>query len=316
MLGLTAIVRPGLTEMAAPGLTAMADPKSTANAMAIDGDATGSRPSPPCSCSERPAAAAQATERQLRGRIAAQTPPWPAQPRRSQPRNNRRPRSRGATGGTGLTTGTHSAGLDFPVVAAEPDSPSVANPFATAATTTPPSSTASTARAAAETLLGALIARDATAAWSALSGPERERAGYAQRLIDEVSGAGWQSYVITGETAGRVTAQVRQSPKVSDIDGVIAATATVTLPTMQTDGGYSVNWSRRQVEQLYPKQTERTDRAVGQAVLRWAEAHQGCAPAPHEYAGGLIGVVGLASALCHSNGTPRDHRSRRSRFAR
>ena len=82
----------------------------------------------------------------------------------------------------------------------------------------------------------------------------------------------------------------------------IGGTATVVLPTVVENGSHRVRWTRRTVDQHYPLRSEATDAAVRDAVVSWAQSRQACAPPTNEYANGILGVVGLADALCRTTG--------------
>ncbi len=202
-----------------------------------------------------------------------------------------------------VVVGKHSTNLDFAVRDASGTPPN-SNPFSS---TTAPQDDFKTSRTPTEAVthfLQALIDSDVDSAWMGLGSSERERLGYKQRLVEEVSGAGWKSFVVKEVRDNIVTVEIAQTPRISDIDGVIASSAAVTLPTSRGTEGYSVVWSRRRVEQLFPERTDRSDRQIEQTVLDWARSRQNCTSASHEYTGGLLGVVGLATALCRTTATP------------
>jgi hypothetical protein len=203
-----------------------------------------------------------------------------------------------------LVVGNHSTNLDFAVPADGDATSPGSNPFSS--TTTPPETFAAshTPVEAATVLLRALIAGDADAAWKRLGRSEQDRLGYKQRLVEEVSGAGWKTFTVKEVRGNNVTVEVVQTPRISDIDGVIASKASLTLPTVNDTQGYSVVWSRRRIEQLYPERTDRSDREIESTVLAWARSRQDCTAGSHEYAGGLLGVVGLSTALCHTTAAP------------
>ena len=239
------------------------------------------------------------TESATSARPAGQPTTGPSSISTSGPSGREQPKA-----SKGLVIGLHSTSLDFAVA-----------PHGTTATSTKDSGVtrspsgdvygATSAVKAADGLLRALINRDGNAAWSMLSTADRTKLGFPQRLIDEAYSAGWEAYRITSTSASTVTVEVEQTAKVSDIDGVIAQTATMTVPVIFDGSRFSVGWSRRLVVQHYPERTPATDRAVEETVKQWASARQKCAPAPSEYSGGLFGVVGLATALCHTGDSPR-----------
>lgn len=196
-----------------------------------------------------------------------------------------------------ITTGRHVEALDFAVKTA-----STVVPKSLAATGA--SVVAKSPTEAVKIFLGALIDGDGDLAWSMLSQTEQGRLGYQQRLLADVAANGWTSFKIASATDTSVTAEVQQTAKVSDIDGVIAASASVTFPTVSGASGYSVVWSRRSVNQHLPERTPASDREVEQAVVTWSLDRQRCLTSDAEYVGGLIGVIGLANQLCKTSGTP------------
>ncbi len=154
-------------------------------------------------------------------------------------------------------------------------------------------------------LLEALVDRDAERARSYLTDADQQRLGVAQRLIEEVNAAGWTTFTVDGVELDEVSFTVMQTPKVNEIDGVVAESAVGKVQTIAVDGGYKVEWTRRTVEpQFAVLSTDQRD-AVSSQVTTWLLARQACeATPPSQYRNGLAGVVGLADALCKTVGTP------------
>ena len=203
------------------------------------------------------------------------------------------------TGPTGhLSTGKSVAALNFSVGAAQNVSrDSSSAPLQGGAAATP--------SAAVTALIGAALKGDSDAAWSQLSASDRDRVGVKQRIIEQVNASGWTSFAIVETASDRVTVKVVQTPRISDIDGVIASSSTVRIPTVKEGGGFKVIWSRRITEQHYPDVSSAQDTAVMASVKAWALSRQACDAVPtNEFTSGLIGVVGLGSALCHTTATP------------
>ena len=207
----------------------------------------------------------------------------------------------------GLVVGHRSPTLDFSVAPDKTAAPPTKDPGSPRASVGAVYG-ATSALKAADGLLRGLINRDGNAVWSMLSAADRTKVGYPQRLIDEAYSAGWEAYRITSTSASTFTVEVEQTAKVSDIDGVIAQTATMTVPVTFDGSRFFVGWTRRLVVQHYPDRTAATDRAVENTVMAWASARQKCTPAPHEYPGGLFGVIGLATSLCHTSTSPKVQR--------
>ena len=152
-------------------------------------------------------------------------------------------------------------------------------------------------------LLRALMDRDGAKAWPMLSPADQAKVGFPQRLTEDAYASGWRGFRINSSSTDSVMVTIDQTPKVSDIDGVIAGTATMTVPVTKDGARYFASWSRRTVVQGYPERTPENDRDTIETVLDWATARQLCKTAPQEHIGGLIGVVGLATALCDATNT-------------
>jgi hypothetical protein len=167
---------------------------------------------------------------------------------------------------------------------------------------TVPAATPSMAVAA---LVRSAISRDAAGAWLHISEADQGRIGYSQRLTEEFNAVGWTSFTIEDEVADLVTVAVTQTPKISEITGVTASTAIVRVKTIAEAGGFKVMWSRRIVEQQFPTVSPDQDSMVTESVRAWAVGKQQCeSKTPNEYSSGLVGVVGLADALCNAVGVP------------
>ena len=195
--------------------------------------------------------------------------------------------------------------LDFPVAAAAGSGSS----GTVVASSVAESSGAASPVAAVGSLFTAAMQGDADTAWGLVDRADQDRVGVKQRLIEQFRSSGFTAFKVRAaapDSAGNtVTVDVTQTPRISDIDGVIAATATVTVPTVDEGTGFKVKWSRRGIEQHYPEATPAEDALVAASVTAWATDRQNCAAEPiNEFPGGLIGVVGLADALCRSSGAP------------
>ena len=209
------------------------------------------------------------------------------------------PTSAPPSGPTGqLTTGKSVAALNFRVGAAQNvNSSSSIAPAADAAAATP--------AAAVKALIGAALNGDSDTAWSQVSSTDRDRVGVKQRIVEQVNAGGWKGFSIAATVNDKVSVEVVQTPRISDIDGVIASSSTVRIATVKEGGGYKVLWSRRVAEQHYPEVSDAQDAIVMASVKAWALSRQACDPTPiNEYTSGLIGVVGLGSALCNTTATP------------
>lgn len=201
-----------------------------------------------------------------------------------------------------LSTGKSVAALNFSVGAAQNVAPDSVSPSTPASL---PLAAESTPAAAVKALIGAALEGDSDTAWSQVSTADRDRIGVKQRIIEQVNAGGWTGFTIGATLSDKVTIEVVQTPRISDIDGVIASSSTVQIPTMKEGSGYKVVWSRRITEQHYPDVSGAQDAAVMASVKAWALSRQACDRAPtNEYTSGLIGVVGLGAALCHTTAAP------------
>ena len=197
--------------------------------------------------------------------------------------------------------GRRVAGLDFvvPTTVLAPAAQASTGPASVA----PKPASAATARGAATGFLDRAIVGDFTGAWAFLSAADRARLAGPSALAEQFAAGGWKSFRVKGSTADRVTVDVVQTPRISEIVGLVSPTATVTLPTTIENGSHLVSWVRRSVEQHFPDRSPVSDGQVRAAVLKWAESRQQCGPPANEYESGLLGVVGLGDALCHKDGT-------------
>lgn len=157
--------------------------------------------------------------------------------------------------------------------------------------------------AAVTSFMNAAIAGDVDTAWALVGSADQVRLGYKQRITDQVNASGWKGFSVTSTAGDRVIGTITQTPKISDIDGVIAEQGNLRVQTIKEATGYRVLWSRKSIVQMYPELSAAQDDAVSTSVGAWIRSRQACAAEPaHEYTGGLIGVVGLANELCKSNG--------------
>ncbi len=192
--------------------------------------------------------------------------------------------------------------LDFAVPNGSASADAVVSVAPNAGSTPPAAKTSATDSVS--SLITELIAGRYDTAFTLLSPVEQERVGSSHRLAAEIAPLGWKSFSISASGSNSVTAEIVQTPRVSDIDGVIAPTATVNFPVAVDTGGYSATWTRRFVMAHHPDRSATSDAAVSAAALKWAAAAQQCSADSMQYPGGLIGVTGLADQLCKSAGVP------------
>ncbi len=148
-------------------------------------------------------------------------------------------------------------------------------------------------------------------AFALLPDIEQERLGSATRFADVLSrDPAWLSAAVdpAGSEEGAVIALlINQTPMVDEIRGVVGPSAVVKLPAREDESGWKVSWERRTITQRYAAPEER----LSDDVIAWATARQkscgASGPTPREtpaaeYAGGLLGAVWLADALCTTPG--------------
>ena len=204
------------------------------------------------------------------------------------------------TGSTLVVKGRHVTGLDFTVPTTAPG-PSVPQ-SGSASTTTSVGAAAASARDAARAFLDRAVAGDFPGAWGYLASSDRARLAGPGALAEQFAAGGWTAFRVTGTDNQDVTVNVDQTSHISEIDGLVAPTATVRLPTVVENGSHFVRWTRRTVEQHFPERSSTTDAQVREAVNQWAAGRQQCTAPTNEYTNGLLGVIGLADALCRKDG--------------
>lgn len=216
-----------------------------------------------------------------------------------------------------LRTSRPIKALDFAVVASPANvaNPSFAAPGANATMPAGPPAVGSarssapvladTPAAAVTSFVNAAITGDLDTAWSLVGTADQARLGYKQRIAEQAYASGWKGFSATSTVGDSVVGTLTQTPKVSDIDGVIAAEGNLRVQTIKEGSAYRVLWSRKSIVQLYPELSVAQDDAVSSVVGAWTRSRQACDATPaHEFAGGLVGVVGLANKLCQSTGDP------------
>jgi hypothetical protein len=147
-------------------------------------------------------------------------------------------------------------------------------------------------------------------AFALLATDERGRVGSALRFRELLSeDEPWQSMEVvapgTGSVGGGdvVALRVTHEPGLDEIHGLTAPSVIVQLPVIREGSSWRVRWERRRVESRYAADEAR----LQSDVTAWvADRQRSCgAKAPNsEYAGGLLGVVGLANALCRTTAPP------------
>ncbi len=210
--------------------------------------------------------------------------------------------SAGSPEGPRLKAGRRVAALDFAVAPANGPLPTTIAPK-----TATGQQASLTSEEAVSALITAISTQDWDTAWSLISDADQRRIGSQERFTQDSLALGWLKFDVTTDdvtTGDSVTVTVTQTPRVSDIDGVIPATTTVVVPTTAGPDGYTVDWSRRRLTPNFPLQSASTDERAAATAIRWATDRQACQPSTLEQNGGLIGVVGLADSLCNTTTPP------------
>lgn len=163
---------------------------------------------------------------------------------------------------------------------------------------TPPAVVAPTTAAEARARFAeAVVGNDAVGAFSLLAPVDRERFVNPQRFAVELgSQAPWIAATPSGGDAVLVTRAASLDP----VLGLVTPTATVTLPVTEEGGRPTVMWSRRVIEE----RAAADETTLPSTVARWANARQACnaSASADETDNGLVGVVGLATAICDAKG--------------
>lgn len=194
--------------------------------------------------------------------------------------------------------GQRVPGLDFAADrSAASVEPSVASPDA-AGDDDPAAPAPATAAEARSRFAAAIVDDDPAKAFALLTPSDRTRFISAQRFAVELANEpAWLSAV----TADDGTVRVTRTPTLDPVLGLVTPTATVTLPTDDTDGVPRIAWSRRTIE----ARALGDEAALPATVMRWATARRACSTSARadETDAGILGVVGLATALCGASGS-------------
>lgn len=122
------------------------------------------------------------------------------------------------------------------------------------------------------------------AAWRASHANFFPITGFEVRGVND---AGQRPEVVTG---------VRYRSGIDEVIGLVPASAEVTWPVVEEDGGWLVDFDGAQIFPELP-----ADDGAADATRRWALARQGCEEA-EEYSAGLVGAATLADELCDAEG--------------
>jgi hypothetical protein len=167
------------------------------------------------------------------------------------------------------------------------------------------SATTPTPEAAAQQFGDAVVRGDAPAAVALLTADERGRVGSPARFADLLTREPtWLSVALISATPTSVVLEVSQTPLIDDVHGVVAPSATVTLPVTKENGQWRVRFDRRTTVSKYDADEAR----LPSDVSAWIQSRLAACRAPGaankptptfaEYAGGLVGSSWLADTLC------------------
>ena len=203
-----------------------------------------------------------------------------------------------------VAKGRRVAGLDFtvPTTVRSPSVPQSGPQSGSVSGDGSVGAAASSARDAGRAFLSQAVAGDFPGAWAYLASSERARLAGPNALAEQFAASGWTAFRLLSTDNNDLNVDVDQTSHISEIDGLVAPTATVRIPTVFENGSYFVRWTRRAVEQHFPERSSTTDAQVREAVAQWAIGRQKCTAPTNEYSNGLLGVIGLADALCRKDG--------------
>ncbi len=101
----------------------------------------------------------------------------------------------------------------------------------------------------------------------------------------------------------KITGDAEFTPRLDEIGGLVTRRAAVTWTAVAEDGGWRVSYQRTSIKPVYLD-----DKGATQSATEWIAARQACVdPDPSlEYAGGIVGSVGIAAALCKTTAAKPD----------
>jgi hypothetical protein len=190
-----------------------------------------------------------------------------------------------------VTTGQRTPGLDFRV-----------NPVAPAPAASAPTAPQNGLRSAPTTDALALqsfgqsmVDGDTTTAFALLTSSDRNRyVNEAQFAVELGREPGWESFTVDGTKLN-----IERDPGLDTVTGLVSPRATVVLPTVRESDGVRIAWSKRRIE----NRVTADESAAAETARRWTTTRQQCGDASDdETVNGILGVVGLANALCSSTG--------------
>ena len=162
---------------------------------------------------------------------------------------------------------------------------------------------APTPEKAVELFITAEVAGDSRASFALLGAADRAK---------YVSEAGWQAAhrnlprLMAFEPVGRgaqgddnieIVGTATLVPELSEIKGLVPATATARFSAVAEGGGWRVAATGTRLQPILPD-----DRRAAAGVQAWLAARRACLTPTGERKGSLVGVVGLADRLCGSTG--------------
>jgi hypothetical protein len=148
----------------------------------------------------------------------------------------------------------------------------------------------------------ALVEQKPNEAFAFLSTSDQQRYGSADRFAAELAGQpAWLAATVDAFGVATVT----REPVLDPVFGLVPETARVTMavatePTSTPGASTSkVSWSRRTETSIEGA----PESGIAEEVRNWVGARQRCENTPsQETVNGLVGVVGLATALCETTG--------------
>jgi len=159
---------------------------------------------------------------------------------------------------------------------------------------------AATAAAAATRYLDAEIAGDYGTSFAQLSAGDRADIGsHDDWLVRHDELPVYVAYRVVSSTDAEVTVEATLEPQVNEAVGVVPASAEIRFALVSEDGGYRISLRDTEVTANYPSES-----LAGPAASAWIDAARHCASRTElEYAGTLVGDLGIAERLCGVTGS-------------
>ena len=159
-------------------------------------------------------------------------------------------------------------------------------------------------REAVERFVRAAVASDSDTSYDLLSSPDRDavktRSAWKR---DQASLPSIVSFLPNpyqdppSRTDATIVGDAHFEPRIDELNGLVAAHASVSWKVVAEEGGWRVAFQRTTTSPIYP-----SDQGATESARAWLDAYQRCGKpdARLEYAEGLVGSVGVAALLCNT----------------